>query len=308
MRPSRQNASMRISARASSANTAMKPTSTRRMSASSLDSRSNTPWPSALEMASAARLSASWSGSWVPMGAQCNSSRAAGGRCYTTETIETPELLLGRDVHVAGAAHGADRPGMRRVFLQLAPQARDADVDRAVERLPLAVARHAEQLVARQHLVRVVDERLEQVELHRGDGDLAPLRVAQGARLEIEEAAADGNAEFRGPESVLFLDAAENTLQPRAQLARIERLGDVVVGADLKAGDAVDHVARAGDHDDADVVALAQIARQRQAVLARQPDVEQHHRRRRSLELRAHRGAARGQRDFVSMLPEIVSQ
>ena len=42
MRPSRQNASMRISARTSSAYTAMKPTSTRRMSASSLARRSKT--------------------------------------------------------------------------------------------------------------------------------------------------------------------------------------------------------------------------------------------------------------------------
>ena len=80
MRPSRQKASMRIWARDSSANTAMKPTSTRRMSASSLARRSNTPLPSAVDTASAARLSASWWGSSDPMGAQCNSSRPGGGK------------------------------------------------------------------------------------------------------------------------------------------------------------------------------------------------------------------------------------
>jgi hypothetical protein len=107
---------------------------------------------------------------------------------------------------------------------------------------------------------------------------------------------------------ILFLDAAKNALQPRAQLARVERLGDVVVGADFEARHAVDHVARAGDHDDAELVALAQVARERQAVLARQADVEQHHRRRRALELRAHRGAARGERDLVAVLAEILRQ
>ena len=75
----------------------------------------------------------------------------------------------------------------------------------------------------------------------------------------------------------------------REQLARVEGLRHVVVGADLEADDAVDDLARAGDHDDADVVALAQVAGEREPVLARQAQVEQHDVGRRALELGAHR-------------------
>src|SRR5688572_2772479 len=169
----------------------MKPTSTRRISASSLARRSNTAEPSAPETASAARLRGSWCGSSDPMGAQCNSSRP-GGREAVTRLKR--KLLPGGDEHVPGAAHGADGAGMCRVRLDLAAQTGNADVDRAVERFPFAVARHGEQLVARQHLVRMLDQRLEEVELHGGDRNLAALGVGQGARLQVEEAAADRDA------------------------------------------------------------------------------------------------------------------
>jgi hypothetical protein len=60
------------------------------------------------------------------------------------------------------------------------------------------------------------------------------------------------------------------------QLARIERLRDVVVGAHLEADDAVDHGRGRRQHDDRDArVALAQVARQAQAVLAGHVDVDQ---------------------------------
>ena len=70
--------------------------------------------------------------------------------------------------------------------------------------------------------------------------------------------------------------AAQHALDARQQLARLERLGDVVVGAEFEADDAVDRLAGRGHHDDADLAAaLAQPARQREAVLAGQADVEQ---------------------------------
>jgi hypothetical protein len=62
----------------------------------------------------------------------------------------------------------------------------------------------------------------------------------------------------------------------RQQLARIERLGDVVVRADLEAHDPVHDRGGGSHHHDGDVrVALAQVPREGEAVLARHVDVHQ---------------------------------
>ena len=48
--------------------------------------------------------------------------------------------------------------------------------------------------------------------------------------------------------------AAQHAFQAREQLAQVEGLGQVVVGADFQPDHAVHHLARAGHHDDGDVV------------------------------------------------------
>src|SRR5690606_41291306 len=58
------------------------------------------------------------------------------------------------------------------------------------------------------------------------------------------------------------------------QLARVERLGDVIVGAHLQPHDAVDVVAPAGDEDDADAGPRPELAGEREAVLAGQRSEE----------------------------------
>ncbi len=68
--------------------------------------------------------------------------------------------------------------------------------------------------------------------------------------------------------------AAQHSPDPRQHLAHVERLGDVVVGAELQPDHAVDHVAFAADHHDRYVVLGADLAREREAVLAREADVE----------------------------------
>src|SRR5689334_1056889 len=83
--------------------------------------------------------------------------------------IETRLLRFSGDEHVAGPAHGLDRARPIGVLLDLASQPGDADVDRAVEGLPLAVAGEVEELVPREHLVRMLEEGLEKRELHRRD-------------------------------------------------------------------------------------------------------------------------------------------
>src|SRR6185503_3877576 len=76
----------------------------------------------------------------------CASSWARSSAAASAASRGLPSTST-RDEHVAGAAHGLDHGGLRRVGLDLAAQTRDADIDRAVERLPFAVARQGQQLV-----------------------------------------------------------------------------------------------------------------------------------------------------------------
>src|SRR5712691_2914397 len=107
----------------------------------------------------------------------CASARARNSPCASSRTVPTKarcssdsrNIMEGRSVfrrneHVADAAHGADGAGMRRVDLDLAAQAGDAQVDRPVERLHLAVGGGLQQPVALQRPVGVLGEQLEHVE------------------------------------------------------------------------------------------------------------------------------------------------
>jgi hypothetical protein len=61
------------------------------------------------------------------------------------------------------------------------------------------------------------------------------------------------------------------------EFPQIEGLGEIIVGPDFQTDDPVDGLPGAGKDDDADVVALAQVAGETQSVLAGQPDVQQDH-------------------------------
>jgi hypothetical protein len=75
---------------------------------------------------------------------------------------------------------------------------------------------------------------------------------------------------------VVALVASQHAFQARAQLAQVERFADIIVGTDLEADDAVDRLSGPGHHENADVVLLADEARETQTVLAGQADVENH--------------------------------
>ena len=128
----------------------------------------------------------------------------------------------------------------------------------------------------------------------------------QAALVEVEPAGAEGDA-ARGRRRAGRrgrrcrgsgrrggrLGAAQHRAHPGQQLAHLERLGQVVVGAELEADDAVDRLARGRQHHQADArMRLAQPARQRQAVLAGHVDVEDGQRRRLHRPPRARAAAA----------------
>jgi hypothetical protein len=69
--------------------------------------------------------------------------------------------------------------------------------------------------------------------------------------------------------------AAQHGMDARHQLARVEGLGQIVVGADFQPDDAIHFVALGGQHDDGDRVGrTAQAAADGEAVFARQHQVE----------------------------------
>ena len=73
---------------------------------------------------------------------------------------------------------------------------------------------------------------------------------------------------------VALLRAAEDRLDPRRELARRERLRDVVVGADLEPRDAIGLLVARREHDDRHLRAGADAAADLEAVDSRQADVE----------------------------------
>ena len=168
--------------------------------------------------------------------------------------------------------------------------------------------RDLQQPVAIERPVRVLGEHLEQIELARRERLLvARGRIDQHALFQVEHAPAHAHARTgaRGRAG----GAAQHALHAGEQLARLERLGDVVVGAGLEPDHPVHGVGRGRHHDDADAArALAQPAREDEAVLARQADVEQHQRRQLALQQLAQGGAAVGAADAEVLLAKVVDQ
>ena len=72
----------------------------------------------------------------------------------------------------------------------------------------------------------------------------------------------------------LSAGAADDGAQTGNKLLHAERLGQVVIGADLEADDAVDLLGLGGEHQDGDARGGAQASAQAQAVLAREHQVE----------------------------------
>ncbi len=108
----------------------------------------------------------------------------------------------------------------------------------------------------------------------------SPQRVQQAPGRGVE--LPPGEAQERGRGRILSRrsrrsrrDAAQHGLDARHQLAQVERLGHIVVGPDFQADHLVDRIAAARDDHQPAAPVLAQLARDREAVLARQAEIEQ---------------------------------
>ncbi len=172
--------------------------------------------------------------------------------------------------------------GQVGVGLDLAAQAADLHVDRAVEQAGGAAAGVLEQEVAREHAARVVHEHAQQVELaareHHGDA----VGAVQLARAFVEGPAGEAPARCRVRPHGRAAGGAGGVMRRSTALMRATSsrrsngLRHVVVGTHLQAHDLVDRIAPAGDDHEAALPVLAQLAGDREAVLAGQAEVEQH--------------------------------
>ncbi len=171
---------------------------------------------------------------------------------------------------VAHAANGLDE---RIAGLQLLAQMADVHVDGAIERRGLAVVEILHQGVARKHASGGAHQHFQNVELE--GGQLHALAGGEDlAGAGVERDAVDFQARI-GRGRTRFI-AAQDGADARGQFARIEGLGQVVVGAQFQAHDAVHILAARGQHDDRDLALSAQPAENLEAVDARQHDVQHH--------------------------------
>ena len=104
----------------------------------------------------------------------------------------------------------------------------------------------------------------------------------------------------------LRVAAAEHGADARKQFARAERLGEVIVGAELEAHHPVGLVAPSGEHDDRDRRLVAEPAREVHAVFGLEPQVEQDEVDDLALEHLGHRVTVCDRGDPQLVLPEIV--
>src|SRR5450755_4242637 len=126
----------------------------------------------------------------------------------------------------------------------------------------------------------MLDEGREQVELATRQCDLAPVGGGESTRREIELPVGEAvSASIPGRYGVVDRPGSpQYRLDSRQQLAQVEGLGHVVVGADLEADDLVDSVAATGDDDQPAPPVLAQLTGDRKSVFARKAEIEQHQR------------------------------
>ena len=144
------------------------------------------------------------------------------------------------------------------------------DVDRAVEGFELLALQHVHQCVAREDAAGALGQRQQNRELVRGDGALLAVDPHDARALVDLEAAEAKNVGFRCGAAL----AAQDGAQAGLQFARLEWLGEIVVGAQFEADHAVHRLAARRQHQDRDVAAAAQPAAEIEAVGVGQHEVE----------------------------------
>src|SRR6516225_962877 len=128
------------------------------------------------------------------------------------------------------------------------------------------------------HLIGVVDEGREQIEFAGGELDLLARRRTEFPARKIEGPA--GKPCLRSGQRLLLRGSGwgptQHALDPSQELAREERLWQVVVRAHFEANDALDRLAASAQDDDPDIRLFPHRAGECQSVFTGQYQVEDH--------------------------------
>jgi len=143
-------------------------------------------------------------------------------------------------------------------------------VDRPIEPLQFFAPRKIHQLLARKDPAGMPGKGQQQIELIGGQDFLFainPHRARSGIDLEPAEAQ---------PGLVPFWIAPppQDRLEPRQQLARVERLGQIIIGAEFEPDNPVGVLAARGQHQDRHVALRAQAAADFEPIDIGQHDIE----------------------------------
>ena len=175
-----------------------------------------------------------------------------------------------------------------------------------------AAAGQIEQLIAAQHHARMAEQRAAAAGTRRCSSGIAtPSSPTSSRCATLSEPAVE--AQGLGVDLLRrccgrLLVRRSTALHPRQQLARVERLHDVVVGAHLEPDHPIGVLGHRGQHDHRHLGGRAQMAAERQPVLARHHDVEHHEIDRAHLEQLARLGGALGGADAELVPGEIFRQ
>src|SRR6185437_15436426 len=188
----------------------------------------------------------------------------------TRGICKTPLCLLGEGVTashhqtrsgieaIALAANRLNMAGILRIALELLPDPGDVHVDGAGGDVGAVLPNFAQQLLARDHAMAVINQIAQELQLFLRHADGLTAFADLGA-LEIdvdifEMEAADGDA-------ILLANAAQQSVDAGQQLGWVERLCQIIVGAEFEPDDAIGHLRFGGEYQDGGVDAfLAQIA------------------------------------------------
>src|SRR5215472_837055 len=153
---------------------------------------------------------------------------------------------------------------------ELAAQRGDVHVEDLRRAVPVSVPGGLEHFLAAHQPARIDREHFENVEFLGCQRDLLAVDGhLPGAQVDRERPVFD--------QLPAWPDPPEHGADSGLQLSQPERLDQVVVGACVQRGHPVRFFPVRGDHDDRDVVALAQLPAHGDAVAVRQLKIEQHY-------------------------------
>src|SRR5215831_1759184 len=94
-------------------------------------------------------------------------------------------------IHVASPWDCLDDLRLCRIALDLLTQPRHPNINAAVKGLPVTVVRQIQELVARQYLVGMPGEGMQQVKLHGGQAEFFAIPANELVGVEIEQPASE---------------------------------------------------------------------------------------------------------------------